>query len=81
MTEPTESRLEVHMGSVGSGYMDVMQRVGCFGADKFLRVERLGLAGMGLPAMRRQGSVAAKVLGRKCLLSGACNDIIERLCL
>jgi hypothetical protein len=37
---------------------------GLLGFDEFMVIERLGLAGLGLPAMSRQGLVFPKLLGR-----------------
>jgi hypothetical protein len=52
---------------------------GLLGVDEFMIIERLGLAGLGLPAMSRQGLVFPKLLGRKWLVIWCCNDIIKHL--
>jgi hypothetical protein len=50
---------------------------GLLGVDKFMRIERLGLALLGLPPMLRQGSVFPEAVGNE--MTRCYNDIIKHL--
>lgn len=78
VTESTQSRLEVHMGRVCRRCLQDMEWIsrryanrGLLGVDKFMMIERLGLAGLGLPAMSRQGLVFPSCWEGNDSLSGA----------